>query len=225
MTSEMRSLRGKVAVVGIGETTYYKHGQSPEPEFKLALKAILAAAEDAGIDPRDIDSFASYCNDRNDPSRLAAALGARNCGCPTCSGAAAAAAARPRSATPRRRSSPARPTSWWCTARSRRASSSASARRRRRHRLRRQRADQSVRHFRAGPALRAEGHALHARTRYRAGGAARHRAGLLSSRPVEPARGDVRPAADRGGVRRVALDQRSPITCSTAARRTMAPPR
>lgn len=72
-----RSLRGKVAIVGIGETAYYKHGQSPDPEFKLALKAILAAAEDAGIDPREIDSFASYSNDRNDPSRLAAALGTR----------------------------------------------------------------------------------------------------------------------------------------------------
>src|SRR5271169_5700998 len=75
MTSDLRSLRGKVAIVGIGETTYYRHGRSPEPEFKLALMAILAAAEDAGIDPRDIDSFASYSNDRNDPSRLAAALG------------------------------------------------------------------------------------------------------------------------------------------------------
>src|SRR6478752_6560215 len=72
-----RSLRGKVAIVGIGETAYYRHGRSPEPEFKLALMAILAAAEDAGIDPRDIDSFASYSNDRNDPSRLAAALGTR----------------------------------------------------------------------------------------------------------------------------------------------------
>ncbi|HUN52902.1 MAG TPA: hypothetical protein VMU42_17385, partial [Candidatus Sulfotelmatobacter sp.] len=70
-----RSLRGKVAIVGIGETAYYKHGKSPDPEFKLALKAVLAAAEDAGIDPRAIDGFASYSNDRNDPSRLAAALG------------------------------------------------------------------------------------------------------------------------------------------------------
>ncbi len=70
-----RTLRGKVAVVGIGETTYYKHGKSPDPEFVLALKAILAAAADAGIDPRKIDGFASYSNDRNDPSRLAAALG------------------------------------------------------------------------------------------------------------------------------------------------------
>ena len=70
-----RGLRGQVAVVGVGETVYYKHGQSPDPEFVLALKAILNAADDAGIDPRRIDGFASYSNDRNDPSRLAAALG------------------------------------------------------------------------------------------------------------------------------------------------------
>lgn len=72
-----RTLRGKAAVVGIGETTYYKHGQSPDPEFKLAIMAILKAAEDAGIDPKDIDGFASYSNDRNDPSRIAAALGTK----------------------------------------------------------------------------------------------------------------------------------------------------
>src|SRR5215470_14294196 len=67
-----RTLRGKVAIVGVGETTYYKHGQAPEPEVKLALRAILKACEDAGIDPRSVDGFASYSND---PSRLAAALG------------------------------------------------------------------------------------------------------------------------------------------------------
>ena len=70
-----RTLRGKVAVAGIGETTYYKHGKSPDAEFTLALKAILRACEDAGISPREVDGFASYSNDRNDPSRLAAALG------------------------------------------------------------------------------------------------------------------------------------------------------
>ncbi len=70
-----RSLRGQVAIAGIGETAYYKHGRSPDPEFKLALMAILRAAGDAGIDPREIDGFASYSNDRNEPSRLAAALG------------------------------------------------------------------------------------------------------------------------------------------------------
>ena len=72
-----RSLRGKAMIAGVGETTYYKHGNSPDAEFKLALKAILAAAEDAGINPKDIDGFASYSNDRNDPSRLAAALGTK----------------------------------------------------------------------------------------------------------------------------------------------------
>jgi acetyl-CoA acetyltransferase len=74
MTRE-RSIRGRVAVVGVGETTYYKHGRAPESEFALALQAILRACADAGIDPREIDGFASYSNDRNDPSRLAAALG------------------------------------------------------------------------------------------------------------------------------------------------------
>jgi acetyl-CoA acetyltransferase len=70
-----RTLRGRVAVVGIGETDYYRHGASPDPEFKLALKAILAACHDAKLDPRDIDGFASYSDDRSEASRLAAALG------------------------------------------------------------------------------------------------------------------------------------------------------
>lgn len=72
-----RSLRGKVAIVGIGETPYYKYGQSPDSEFKLALKAILAACQDAGIDPKEIDGFSSYADDRNEATRLAAALGIR----------------------------------------------------------------------------------------------------------------------------------------------------
>jgi acetyl-CoA acetyltransferase len=70
-----RTLRGRVAVVGIGETNYYRHGASPDPEFKLALKAIVNACNDAGLDPRDIDGFASYSDDRSEASRLAAALG------------------------------------------------------------------------------------------------------------------------------------------------------
>ena len=71
------SLRGKVAIAGIGESTYYKRGEAKEPEFVLGLKAILAACADAGVDPRDVDGFASYSNDRSDPSRLAAALDCR----------------------------------------------------------------------------------------------------------------------------------------------------
>ena len=68
-------LRGKVAVAGIGETEYYRYGKSPDAEFKLALKAILAACSDAGISPSEIDGFSSYADDRSNSSRLAAALG------------------------------------------------------------------------------------------------------------------------------------------------------
>ncbi len=64
-------------MVGIGESQYYRVGQSPDAEFKLLLKAILAACTDAGMDARDIDGFASYASDRNEPTRLAAALGTK----------------------------------------------------------------------------------------------------------------------------------------------------
>lgn len=77
MGDATRSLRGKVAIVGIGETQYYRHGQSPDAEFKLALKAILAACADAGIDPREVDGFSSFSDDRSEASRLAAALGTK----------------------------------------------------------------------------------------------------------------------------------------------------
>lgn len=74
---EARTLRGSAAVVGVGETPYYKRGGSPDPEFKLALDAILGACADAGISAKDVDGFASFSNDRSDPSRLAAALGCK----------------------------------------------------------------------------------------------------------------------------------------------------
>jgi acetyl-CoA acetyltransferase len=70
-----RTLRGKTAIVGIGETTYYKRGKSPLPEFRLALDAILAAVADAGLKPHDIDGFASFADERSTPTRLASALG------------------------------------------------------------------------------------------------------------------------------------------------------
>jgi acetyl-CoA acetyltransferase len=72
-----RTLRGRVAVAGTGQTTYYRHGQSPHAESRLALEAIVAACRDAGIDPVDVDGFSSYSNDRNDGPRMAAALGCR----------------------------------------------------------------------------------------------------------------------------------------------------
>src|SRR6202000_1135410 len=74
-TQTSLTLRGRVAVVGIGETEYYRHGGSPDPEFKLALKAILAACRGAGLGPREIGGLSSYSDDRSEASRLAAALG------------------------------------------------------------------------------------------------------------------------------------------------------
>jgi acetyl-CoA acetyltransferase len=75
VATDERTIRGKVAIAGLAETTYYKRGQATDPEFKMALQAIIAAADDAGIDVTEIDGFASYSNDRNDPVRLATALG------------------------------------------------------------------------------------------------------------------------------------------------------
>lgn len=70
------SINGTVAVIGLGQTTYYKHGQSPDPEFVLALKAILAAAEDAGIGASEIDGYCSYSDEPSDPTRIGTALNA-----------------------------------------------------------------------------------------------------------------------------------------------------
>jgi len=72
-----RSLRGRAAVVGVGETTYFRHGQSPHAESRLALEAILSACADANIKPADIDGFSSFSDDRNHGPRMASALGCR----------------------------------------------------------------------------------------------------------------------------------------------------
>jgi len=73
MSNSTNTIKDKVSIVGIGESAYYKRGQSPYPEFQLALQAILAACEDSGLDPKQIDGFASYSNDRNAPIRLSEA--------------------------------------------------------------------------------------------------------------------------------------------------------
>lgn len=75
MADDGRTIKGKTAIVGIGETTYYKRAQAPDSEFRLCLDAILAAVEDSGLSIDDIDGFASYSNDRNEPSHIASALG------------------------------------------------------------------------------------------------------------------------------------------------------
>ncbi len=72
------AVRGATAVVGIGQTPHHKRGTSPDPEMKLCLRAIVAACEDAGIAPADIDGFVSYGSERNEGQKLMAALGTRD---------------------------------------------------------------------------------------------------------------------------------------------------
>lgn len=71
------TLRGRVAVAGIGASDYFRHGGSQETEFAMVLRAVLAAAEDAGVEVDDIDGFVAYSNDGSSPVRLATALGVR----------------------------------------------------------------------------------------------------------------------------------------------------
>lgn len=68
-------MQGIAAVAGIGESTYYERGKSPHTEFQLACIAIQRAVADAGLELSDIDGFVSYMDQRNDPIRLARALG------------------------------------------------------------------------------------------------------------------------------------------------------
>ena len=68
-------MQGNAAVVGVGESTYYVRGRSPDSEFQLACTAIQRAVEDAGLKLSEIDGLVSYMDTRNDPLRLAFALG------------------------------------------------------------------------------------------------------------------------------------------------------
>jgi acetyl-CoA acetyltransferase len=70
-------MHGASAIIGIGESAYSARGKSPHTEFQLACIAIRRAIEDAGLELTDIDGFVSYTDVRNNPTRLARALGLR----------------------------------------------------------------------------------------------------------------------------------------------------
>lgn len=66
-------LRGAAAVVGVSEF-HYKRGESPDSELRMTLRAIVEAAADAGVSPRDIDGFVSYGGGENDGTVVGASL-------------------------------------------------------------------------------------------------------------------------------------------------------
>jgi hypothetical protein len=70
-------VKKRAVVAGVGESTYYERGRAAESEFQLACIAIKNAVADAGLELAEIDGFVSYMEMRNDPMRLATALGCK----------------------------------------------------------------------------------------------------------------------------------------------------
>ncbi len=67
-------LKDATAIVGIAESRFAK--ALAESEKTLALQVILAALDDAGIDPSEVDGFASYTMESTDEVEIAKNIGA-----------------------------------------------------------------------------------------------------------------------------------------------------
>jgi acetyl-CoA acetyltransferase len=70
------SLRGKYAIVGVGETRYGRYRpETPPSKLDLASDALIAATTDAGLRPAGVDALLSYGADSTDSVAVASALG------------------------------------------------------------------------------------------------------------------------------------------------------
>ncbi|MGI5322620.1 lipid-transfer protein [Actinomadura nitritigenes] len=67
------SLSGKAAIAGIGATEFSK--ESGRSELRLAAEACLAAIEDAGLTPADVDGLVTYTADANSEIAVQRELG------------------------------------------------------------------------------------------------------------------------------------------------------
>jgi acetyl-CoA acetyltransferase len=66
----------QACIVGVGETPYAKWGGITEwSEYQLAVRAVQAALDDAGIAVHEVDGLASFADDRNEATFMAADLG------------------------------------------------------------------------------------------------------------------------------------------------------
>jgi acetyl-CoA acetyltransferase len=72
MLASMR--KDRAAIVGIGETAFAKRLEPSEK--RLACEAILAALDDAGIAPSEVDGFSSYTMEATDEVEIANNVGA-----------------------------------------------------------------------------------------------------------------------------------------------------
>jgi acetyl-CoA acetyltransferase len=64
---------GKAAVVGIGATEFSKN--SGRSELQLALEACVAACEDAGVDPKQVNGLSTFTMETNPESEIMRGLG------------------------------------------------------------------------------------------------------------------------------------------------------
>jgi len=71
------SLRDAAAVVGVGESPFFRRGASaPRTLLDLALEAIVGALDDAGLAPSEVDGFTQYAHPQGiEPAVLAEVLG------------------------------------------------------------------------------------------------------------------------------------------------------
>ncbi|GAA0611932.1 lipid-transfer protein [Sporichthya brevicatena] len=68
-------MRGSSAVIGIGESPYYRAGRSPYTARHMAAMAVRAAVEDAGISPDEVDGIVTFHPDQHDSAHLWSWLG------------------------------------------------------------------------------------------------------------------------------------------------------
>lgn len=73
MAAGSGGIKDATAIVGIGQTPFAK--RLPEDERTLACRAVLAALDDAGIAPGEVDALASYTMEETDEVELAKACG------------------------------------------------------------------------------------------------------------------------------------------------------
>lgn len=65
---------GRAAIAGVGQTEFSK--DSGRSELRLACEAVLAALDDAGLSPADVDGFATFTMDDNPEIEVARSIGA-----------------------------------------------------------------------------------------------------------------------------------------------------
>ena len=69
----MSGFAGKTAIAGVGQTEFSK--ESGRTELRLAVEAVKAALDDAGLEPGEVDGLSTFTMDSNEEIEIARALG------------------------------------------------------------------------------------------------------------------------------------------------------